>query len=271
MEEELDHEGYQLEGGRESPDLFQEVEDFSGYTEENGRTSTKNVEPSTSSSLCVEAPVQCSTMIPKKTASLDSSPPLSRIGLNDHKAGMQGIDKAKINQIILEASKGSKFYENEVKKEKQVTKRISCMLEELKKVTPEQKAAALMAADGELELLKSAQDLSHIIVHVDMDAFYAAVEMRDNPRLKEVPMAVGSNSMLVGLGLSSVVCVSWKTSYSRLSLSVNFKLSRSTLWGACSNAWIHWQEALPGANHRSSQLHQVQRSQQTSQRGSLSL
>ena len=27
------------------------------------------------------------------------SPPLSRIGLNDHKAGMEGLDKEKINQV----------------------------------------------------------------------------------------------------------------------------------------------------------------------------
>ncbi len=32
------------------------------------------------------------------------------------------------------------------------------------------------------------------IIHVDMDCFYAAVEMRDNPELREVPIAVGGNS-----------------------------------------------------------------------------
>lgn len=32
-----------------------------------------------------------------------------------------------------------------------------------------------------------------------MDAFYANVEMRDNPNLKDKPIAVGSESMLVGL------------------------------------------------------------------------
>ena len=29
--------------------------------------------------------------------------------------------------------------------------------------------------------LEDARDLGHVFVHVDMDAFYAAVEMRDNP------------------------------------------------------------------------------------------
>jgi len=129
--------------------------------------------------------------------SCSPSPPMSRIGLNAHKAGMEGLDKAKINQIILEASKGSKFYENEVKKEKQVTERINHMLQEMKKITPAQKLSALKAADKEVELLEMSRDLRHIIVHIDMDAFYAAVEMRDNPKLKDVPMAVGSNYMLV--------------------------------------------------------------------------
>ena len=32
-----------------------------------------------------------------------------------------------------------------------------------------------------------------------MDAFYAAVEMRDKPELKDKPMAVGGSSMLVSV------------------------------------------------------------------------
>ncbi|SLM64265.1 MULTISPECIES: DNA polymerase IV [Dickeya] len=32
------------------------------------------------------------------------------------------------------------------------------------------------------------------IIHVDMDCFYAAIEMRDNPRLREIPLAIGGSA-----------------------------------------------------------------------------
>lgn len=31
------------------------------------------------------------------------------------------------------------------------------------------------------------------IIHVDMDCFFAAVEMRDNPALRDIPIAIGGN------------------------------------------------------------------------------
>jgi len=52
-------------------------------------------------------------------------------------------------------------------------------------------------ADMLLEKLGKRRNLSRTIVHVDMDAFYAAVEMLDRPELRELPMAVGSKYMLV--------------------------------------------------------------------------
>ena len=102
-------------------------------------------------------------------------------------------------QIILEASKGSKYYENEVRKEQQVTKKVEAMLANLKKISPVQRASSQEAMDQEVERLESGRVLNRIIVHIDMDAFYASVEMRDNSKLRDVPMAVGSYSMLVSI------------------------------------------------------------------------
>ena len=38
--------------------------------------------------------------------------------------------------------------------------------------------------------------LDKTYVHIDMDAYFAAIEMRDNSRLRNVPMAVGSMQMI---------------------------------------------------------------------------
>ncbi|XP_071436237.1 DNA polymerase kappa isoform X2 [Pithys albifrons albifrons] len=121
---------------------------------------------------------------------------LLRVGLNDNKAGMQGLDKEKINKIIMEATKGSRFYENELKKDQQVNQRIEKMMQLKGKITTQQLLKAQLQVDRLVIELEQSRNLSSTIVHIDMDAFYAAVEMRDNPELKEKPIAVGSMSML---------------------------------------------------------------------------
>ena len=121
---------------------------------------------------------------------------MQRMKLNDHKAGMEGLDKEKINKIIHDASKGSKFYENEKRKEERVKERVSEIKRDLYKFNESDKQGALIEADKIVDELQKEFDFTRTLVHVDMDAFYAAVEMRDNPKLKDIPMAVGGNSML---------------------------------------------------------------------------
>ncbi|XP_020854093.1 DNA polymerase kappa isoform X3 [Phascolarctos cinereus] len=121
---------------------------------------------------------------------------LLRMGLNDNKAGMDGLDKEKINKIIMEATKGSRFYENELKKEKQVNQRIENMMQQKSQITTQRLWKAQLQVDKLAMELEQSRNLHCTIIHIDMDAFYAAVEMRDNPELRDKPIAVGSMSML---------------------------------------------------------------------------
>ena len=49
----------------------------------------------------------------------------------------------------------------------------------------------LRRADDYIASLELSRDLSQYVIHIDCDAFYAAVEEIDRPEFKNVPMAVG--------------------------------------------------------------------------------
>lgn len=55
---------------------------------------------------------------------------------------------------------------------------------------------SFQVADKRILELEATRDLTKIWMHVDMDAFYAAVETIANPSLKGKPLAVGSMSMI---------------------------------------------------------------------------
>ncbi|XP_037291248.2 DNA polymerase kappa-like isoform X1 [Rhipicephalus microplus] len=116
--------------------------------------------------------------------------------LNASKAGLQGIDKDHVNKVIQEASKGTPYYEHQQKRQKRINVKIEAMLAELKTLSLAQLQASQHQMDIIVEKMECTRDLNRVIVHVDMDAFYAAVEMLDNPSLRDKPMAVGSMGML---------------------------------------------------------------------------
>ena len=73
-----------------------------------------------------------------------------------------------------------------------VKRKISILKEKHARLTSAELAHAELTADSRLVQLELTRDLSQVILHVDMDAFYAACEERDDPRLASVPVA-GTN------------------------------------------------------------------------------
>ncbi|KAA6410658.1 MAG: DNA polymerase kappa subunit [Lasallia pustulata] len=108
------------------------------------------------------------------------------------KAGQDSVDQQKVSEIIYNASKGSKYFNNEEVKDKNLTQKIDRILSRKRQLERIDLASDLRRADEYIAELELSRDLSQTVVHIDCDAFYAAVEELDRPDLKNVPMAVGN-------------------------------------------------------------------------------
>ncbi|KAK8196134.1 hypothetical protein M8818_007287 [Zalaria obscura] len=107
------------------------------------------------------------------------------------KSGQDEVDQNKVSEIIYNASKGSRFFNNEETKDKNLTVKISRILAKKRQLEKLDLKHDLRKADEYLAERELTRDLSQVVVHVDCDAFYAAVEELDRPELKDVPFAVG--------------------------------------------------------------------------------
>ncbi|KAL0914619.1 hypothetical protein M5K25_014982 [Dendrobium thyrsiflorum] len=112
------------------------------------------------------------------------------------KAGMDGVDKEKVQRIVYEMSKGSKYFENEKRKEAFIKLKIESLRAQVDKLTDKDVSHFQMIANKKILELEASRDLSKVWLHTDMDAFYAAVETLENPSLRGKPMAVGGLSMI---------------------------------------------------------------------------
>uniref|UniRef100_A0A915NIS7 DNA polymerase kappa n=1 Tax=Meloidogyne floridensis TaxID=298350 RepID=A0A915NIS7_9BILA len=111
------------------------------------------------------------------------------------KAGMASLDMNRIKRIIADNT-GQDFQHHERQVEKQVEERIKNKCEMLLYATNEQLKRLEEEADSVAIKMEEHRSINRFWVHIDMDAFYASVECRDNPELRTVPMAVGGDAML---------------------------------------------------------------------------
>lgn len=121
--------------------------------------------------------------------------------LDNTKAGMGGVDKARVEAVINDLSRGTPFFVNEQRKAQQRQRRIDAMLAKCREYDDEAKFPEVdrrrIARDvAALEKSLECRQVLGVFVHVDMDMFFAAVEEKLNPALRDVPMGVGGMGML---------------------------------------------------------------------------
>lgn len=112
---------------------------------------------------------------------------------NNTKAGLPELSRERIDQIIMEASKNSRFYQHQQRRLQQVAERARSL--RLHQPTNTDVDRAEQEIDDYLTQIRETHK-DGLYVHVDMDAFFAAVEQLHRPELADVPMAVGAEPML---------------------------------------------------------------------------
>ncbi|KAI2806885.1 hypothetical protein BLOT_008844 [Blomia tropicalis] len=132
---------------------------------------------------------------PSKPSS-SSKTPLPSLVLNVHKAGLENVDKERINQIISKATYGSNFYNHQQKRQKEIKQKVEMIKERINNLSETKKENDKRIINEIIAELENRRVLNRIIVHFDLDMFFAAVEIKNNPSLADKPIAVGSNEMI---------------------------------------------------------------------------
>ncbi|CAM9863526.1 unnamed protein product [Chrysoparadoxa australica] len=112
------------------------------------------------------------------------------------KAGMDQSKRDHVNEVIMKTTEGSKYHSRMKEQDERVEEEAKELRLKLQRARPEQLQRCGKDMDKLVAEMESARDLSKACCVVDMDMFFAAVELRDRPELRGKPIAVGGMSMI---------------------------------------------------------------------------
>ena len=113
-----------------------------------------------------------------------------------NKAGMENCDKEKQARIVHEMSKNSAYLKQAEKQDKVTDAKVDALKKSFEvndEVLLSNIKQRALSKYMEIEKFRS---FSRICCVLDMDMFFAAVEIRDQPDLKDLPVAVGGDMMI---------------------------------------------------------------------------
>ena len=116
------------------------------------------------------------------------------------KGGQEGLDREKVNNIIFELSGSSSYTKEKLEHRGDAEKWVAAARRKLDTFDGTKRSVAahhLKKREAALEATRRAMDAAGTVCCVvDFDMFYAAVELRDRPELKDKPVAVGGPGMI---------------------------------------------------------------------------
>ena len=126
-------------------------------------------------------------------ASATSSAKDMRFHFNANKAGMEEMVQKNINEVVEKALKGTAYYKRQLEKQESNTQRVELFKTKIQMVHADAKLLDRVKKqyDAKVKDLKKDLDHSRKWIHIDLDMFYVAIELRDNPELKDKPVGVG--------------------------------------------------------------------------------
>jgi len=133
--------------------------------------------------------------VPKKKTEKPTTASALVIAASD-KAGMDGIDREKIDQIILRESGNSLYIQQQRKRDEKVNERIAELKQKLSQALPGCFKDLTQQLDLEKPGILAQRSMRSTAVVVDMDAFYMSCELLTRPDLKERPACVGRGMIL---------------------------------------------------------------------------